>query len=1004
MKLRCPLIAALVTFAIAGACKGSSEAAEAPTPDQALEQLQAGNGRYQGGLLSHPRQDQERRSATVAKGQHPIASVLACADSRSPVETIFDQGIGDVFVIRVAGNVAGTDETGTAEYGVGHLHTPLLVVLGHSRCGAVTAVVERAEVHGAVAELVSHIAPAAEKAHLDRPSLTGEALIAETVRANVWQTIADLLSRSAELREHVRDGKLQVVGAVYDLETGAVSWMGPHPRQAQLLSAAGSESSPRATMAQEKPSLHAAGKAGDAAPVAAGAVASSRAASMYLGWIFAAVVLAAGLVRALWQVKKRSIGSIDSSVTAPDGAASSRPASARAAASRLGGGVSFGRNTNTRSNMKLGTKISLGFAGLIVIAIALGSLAVWNMWTVGHDATQLAHETAPAVSAANNVERNSLETMYAMRGYAYTEDPKFLETARKNLEEVQADIKACKDLAEKSASLAEMKKASDIAEAKVREYQKLADETVAKTVAIQADRARMAEAAEKYMKVCYDYYTETNKRLDEDMKSNTDMAKIKDGVAKVNTVTDIIDIGNWLRIGNYKSQALRDPSVMRETMKKFDDLDKKLAELRGLTHDAAGLKQIDDTKAAGKAYGDAMTAFLTNWLAREDLGIERAKTADLVLEQAKTTATANVDETEKMTQKAATALSTASTMMICGLIVAVIVGVLLAYFITRSITKPVARVADVLATGAQATGSAAGQVSASSQSLAQGASEQAAALEETTSALEEMSSMTKKNAETAQQASTLSSETQKAADKGNAAMGKMAAAINEIQKSAGETAKIIKVIDEIAFQTNLLALNAAVEAARAGEAGKGFAVVAEEVRNLAMRSAEAAKNTASMIEESVNNAKNGVVISTEVAKMLEEITGAATKVNALVGEIAAASQEQSQGIDQVNKAVGQMDKVTQSNAASAEESASAAEELAGQADQVSNVVKELIALVNGAAAANQNGGPSSQRGHGYNSPTTAKSVGMKSKPSSLIPLDDDKPGKDSGFSEFSKAA
>jgi methyl-accepting chemotaxis protein len=208
-----------------------------------------------------------------------------------------------------------------------------------------------------------------------------------------------------------------------------------------------------------------------------------------------------------------------------------------------------------------------------------------------------------------------------------------------------------------------------------------------------------------------------------------------------------------------------------------------------------------------------------------------------------------------------------------------------------------------------------------------------------------MSSMTKQNADNAQQANTLASEARKAATTGNDSMGRMNQAIHEIQKSSDETAKIIKVIDEIAFQTNLLALNAAVEAARAGEAGKGFAVVAEEVRNLAMRSAEAAKNTASMIEESVKNSKNGVDIANEVGKVLEEIVQSVGKTTDLVSEIAAASQEQAQGIDQVNTAVSQMDKVTQQNAANAEESASASEELSAQAVSMKEVVSQLVALV-----------------------------------------------------------
>ena len=183
----------------------------------------------------------------------------------------------------------------------------------------------------------------------------------------------------------------------------------------------------------------------------------------------------------------------------------------------------------------------------------------------------------------------------------------------------------------------------------------------------------------------------------------------------------------------------------------------------------------------------------------------------------------------------------------------------------------------------------------------------------------------------------------------------MSQAINDIQKSSDETAKIIKVIDEIAFQTNLLALNAAVEAARAGEAGKGFAVVAEEVRNLAMRSAEAAKNTATMIEGSVKSANSGVEISSaEVGKVLGEIvTSNFQNGGSGRGKFPPPAPEQAQGIDQVNTAVSQMDKVTQQNAANAEESASASEELSAQAEQMKSVVVDLIKLVKGTSALQQ---------------------------------------------------
>ncbi len=365
--------------------------------------------------------------------------------------------------------------------------------------------------------------------------------------------------------------------------------------------------------------------------------------------------------------------------------------------------------------------------------------------------------------------------------------------------------------------------------------------------------------------------------------------------------------------------------------------------------------------------------------------------------------TTNQEEALTSGKEITTTVTKATHGIVIGLSTALVAGIVVAFVIIRTVNQALSRMAQALGDGSSQVASAATQVSASSQSIAQGASEQAASLEETTSALEEMSTMTRKNAETAMQASALSGEAQTAANRGNGAMDKMSSAINDIQKSAAATAKIIKVIDEIAFQTNLLALNAAVEAARAGEAGKGFAVVAEEVRNLAMRSAEAAKNTAAMIEESVQNSRNGVTIAVDVGKVLEEITTASTKVNALVSEIAAASQEQARGIEQVNIAVTQMDQVTQSNAANAEESASASEELSSQAVQLNAVVRELIDLVGGKGGHTEGihhsgGSIHPQAKPAYQTAATAKHKfqarpasfkfnASKAKPAHLIPLD-----------------
>ena len=272
---------------------------------------------------------------------------------------------------------------------------------------------------------------------------------------------------------------------------------------------------------------------------------------------------------------------------------------------------------------------------------------------------------------------------------------------------------------------------------------------------------------------------------------------------------------------------------------------------------------------------------------------------------------------------------------------------LVVFLIIRCILRRVQGVVEGVSITADQLSSAAGQLSESSQILADGTGRQAQAIESTSRNVDQVLGLTQRGLSSAEETKNLAASARQSADQGSVAMQQMSVAIDEIKKSSDQTAAIIKTVDAIAFQTNLLALNAAVEAARAGEAGKGFAVVAQEVRNLAKRSAEAARTTAEMIQKSVSKAEGGVQIGRAVTESFRDIAERIRKANDLIVNIADFNKEQAQSIQGIRDAVGSIEGETQRSAASAEETAATSEELGAQAESLKNMIAELQKVLSG---------------------------------------------------------
>ena len=450
-------------------------------------------------------------------------------------------------------------------------------------------------------------------------------------------------------------------------------------------------------------------------------------------------------------------------------------------------------------------------------------------------------------------------------------------------------------------------------------------------------------------------------------------------------------------------------------------LDELLKTYEGLISDAEDRRLFDEIKACRESWKTARENFIEMLL--QGKIEEKIQYKDEVLlpafEKLVKSLNANVEYNQKLVAVAGTEgknIVSSSIAIIGGiLLLAIILAIVIALQVIsktkllinqisdefKRIMTTVAGVTANLDRSALHTASAARQVSMSSNQLSSGASQQASSVEETSTSLEEMSSMIRATADNAQKAKALASDARTSADAGTLTMDEMVRAMTAIGTSSAEVAKIVKNIDEIAFQTNILALNAAVEAARAGEAGAGFAVVADEVRSLAQRSAAAAHETADKIEAAIASSRSGFECSARVSESLKQIAEKVNSTDALVADIATAATEQAQGIKQVNNAMSQMEKVTQSNAASAEESASAAEELDAQAETMKDLVSQLRDLVGGQAAT-ESGSSDAQAA----APQTFKSATIPSgngKTRNAIPMPGDaisRPDVETSFRNF----
>jgi methyl-accepting chemotaxis protein len=577
--------------------------------------------------------------------------------------------------------------------------------------------------------------------------------------------------------------------------------------------------------------------------------------------------------------------------------------------------------------MKLSAKIILGFILTNIIYVTLSVVIFWSARPASREAEILSRERLPMLAATSLIQYSIAKECQMIQAYRNDVDPEILVKSLVFNADVVKNIHLLKkSLAESKVEGRQAAAALSTLEANYRNFRALADTLP----------ARLQDVNNSLEGILFN---------SENLKTELSAVLGRDSVAtprqRLYELMSLVD--------HLSGLAMRARFRYQEgEFKTADDLLKRSLDIAAGLNPASGLeklkKNLSESLAAIAGQVQVFKAAVAQ--ERQDAS-ERDRFADVVTLNA---AALREAENQKALQTAAASgaiLRGVMWILGLGVLASLVLSAVSAIVLIRAITRPVNAMIRRLAEGARKVEQASGTVSASSHDLLKGVKGNSASLSEIAAAVEKLNSLTQRNTHDSTQANDLMAQVQNAFKRAEQSMSRLNKAMTDISASGQEIAKIIKMIDEIAFQTNLLALNAAVEAARAGEAGAGFAVVADEVRNLALRSAEAAKGTSELLAATINGINTGAEMVGETAETFSSVEAQVGTLSKLFSDVAEASREQSDDISRIRDSMTSMDRVSREGTAQADQSARSARELASQTVNLNGAVGDLTELVHG---------------------------------------------------------
>jgi methyl-accepting chemotaxis protein len=607
-------------------------------------------------------------------------------------------------------------------------------------------------------------------------------------------------------------------------------------------------------------------------------------------------------------------------------------------------------------DQSLKTKLGFGFGLIILILITIGILSLIQFGKVKNDARLIASREVPETIITNQFAEQTALLTGLFNRFLLSGDEKLLIEASKSISDIQSKIENILD--NNLALRDEFKIHLSNANKTFKEYIIFLEEMKREFTILNQNLVIMDEAAEEFEANCLNYLRGLEADFANQLSRRTAQRYM---LEKITLINNVIDLGNYMRIRNFRAQARRNFDQDIEITRSFEAISHDLKMLEEKTTHSEDMAYLESIFQSTQTYHNAIYEYTNSFSKMAISNRQISELGDKLVNTFKLLSQESSSNAINFSQDAVKKTNVSLQILITGILIAILLSLIIGYSITKSITstlKMSVHFAGEIASGnlttkigldqkdelgtlatnltsmkeklnnvivsiqnsADTIAEASSQMSITSQSVSQGSTEQASAAEEISAAIEQMSASITENTSNSQRTETLAREATQQLKEGSKNVLALTDAIKDI-------AEKISIIGDIAYQTNILSLNAAVEAARAGEYGKGFAVVAEEVKKLAERSQLAAGQIDKVSANSVNLAEETKVIFSEMVPKIENTLN-------LVQEITASSIEQKTGAEQVNDSVQQFTQVIQQNAAAAEQMATNSEELAGQAQRL----------------------------------------------------------------------